>query len=103
VVLKQNDRLGENFENLDRILDQLLATLRQGNWDALPEMESSLLPALHAIERSGPATGFKKEASKIAAVQEKLGLAIRECQERKSQIAPLLDSLDRIREKSPDL
>jgi len=38
----------------------------------------------------------------IIAIQKQLEEAIHECQERKSQIAPLLDSLSRIRNKTPD-
>ena len=102
-MLKHSARTREALENLDRVMDQLLNVLRQGNWDSLPDLESSLLPALDAIQRAGSATPAAWETKKIVTLQQKLEEAMRECQERKSQIAPLLDSLDRIREKSPDV
>jgi hypothetical protein len=102
-VLKHSARTSEAFENLDRVMDQLLSVLRQGNWDSLPELESSLLPALDAVQRAGSATVAVWENKNIVTLQQKLEEAIRECQERKNQIAPLLDSLDLIREKSPDV
>lgn len=77
--------------------------LRQGDWDLLPEMESSLLPALDAVQRTKQPPGLVGAATEIIALQKKLEEAIHECQERKNQIAPLLDSLSRIREKTPDV
>ncbi len=92
---------GDSIDKLDAAVEQLLNLLRRGDWDLLADLESTLLPALDAVRHEGPASSRTWQPAKIRTLQKKLEEAVRECETRKSQIAPLLNSLDRIQRKTP--
>lgn len=90
----------DSIDRLDAVMEQLLDLLRRGDWELLPDLESTLLPALEAVRQGGPTGSRAWQPAKIQALQKKLEEAVRECETRKSQIAPLLSSLDRIQRKT---
>jgi hypothetical protein len=75
----------------------LLNLLRQGNWEAIADQQTALLPALEAVRN--PALAREKAISpvQLASLQEKLQQAIGECRERQAQIAPLVEAFTKNR------
>lgn len=72
-------------------LDTLLHMLNNGEWEQLPELESTLLGALNAANKPQPSTGMTRQ--RLENMQKKLTQAIDACVIRKEQIAPLVNAL----------
>ena len=79
---------------LDGILQIVIDSAEQGDWDHLDEIAGKLLPALGAVtEKQHMASLSAAGKARISELLLKLQTAIDRCAVRKTQISPLLDAL----------
>jgi len=86
---------GSDFQRLSDSLDTLLDVMKRGDWEAIPALGDKLLPALAAVRGTVAIVEKNVTLPELQALQQKLAEATRECQERKTQIAPLVEAFTR--------
>lgn len=78
--------------NLRNSLDALLGMLREGRWEELGDLENQLLPALKAVGNPEKLKHANISRHELEQLIQKLERAIEECNDRKAQIAPLVNA-----------
>lgn len=83
------------------LLGQLELLLEQGSrgyWDELQTIEARLVPMLSQVDitTSHPEQNTGGPRESLMALHSKLQSAIKMCEERKSELLPLIQALDRI-------
>ena len=92
----------DEFQALSASLDRLLEILAAGQWEAIPDQQAGLLPALEAIRNPALIRDKRLSLEQAGSLHEKLTTAIRECEERRAQIAPLLEAFGKSRSSAPN-
>lgn len=96
---KTLESFADRASRLEKALDALLVMLKTGQWDELGDLESTLLPALLNVAASGKLTINQVDRNELQQLLQKLEFTIAECNARKEQISPLLNTLSNIKAK----